>query len=95
MPQAGRPRVVGPGYRGRVSTDEEPRVDSAASPNPERAASAPSQAGDDADPGSRETTAMLGHIESKPLAERARDYQTLADRLRNELERSDPSLGSG
>jgi hypothetical protein len=39
---------------------------------------------------------MLAHlrdIESKPLAERAPAYQELADRLRTELEHSDPSRG--
>lgn len=35
--------------------------------------------------------ADLREIESKPLAERAPEYQALADRLRAELERSDPS----
>ncbi len=35
--------------------------------------------------------AELREIESKPLAERAPSYQALADRLRAELERSDPS----
>jgi hypothetical protein len=35
--------------------------------------------------------ADLRDIESKPLAERAPAYQALADRLRAELEQSDPS----
>lgn len=38
--------------------------------------------------------AELRDIESKPLAERAPAYQALADRLRAELERSDPSRTS-
>ncbi|WP_448809680.1 hypothetical protein [Agromyces bauzanensis] len=39
------------------------------------------------------TLAELRDIESKPLAERAQGYQELADRLRAELEHSDPSRG--
>lgn len=35
--------------------------------------------------------AALDDIESKPLADRAPDYLALADQLRSELERSDPS----
>jgi hypothetical protein len=39
------------------------------------------------------TRAELRDIESAPLAERAARYQELADRLRGELEHSDPSRG--
>jgi hypothetical protein len=39
------------------------------------------------------TRAELRDIESAPLAERAVRYQELADRLRSELEHSDPSRG--
>ena len=48
----------------------------------------------DPDDAAHETTAALQDIESKPLAERAPGYQALADRLRAELEQSDPSRGS-
>jgi len=40
------------------------------------------------------TRAELRDIESAPLAERAARYQELADRLRSELEHSDPSRGA-
>ena len=40
---------------------------------------------------SDETVAELGLIESAPLHERAGAYDALADRLRAELEHSDPS----
>ncbi|RXZ68612.1 hypothetical protein [Agromyces albus] len=43
---------------------------------------------------SDETTAALSDIEALPLAERAPGYQALADRLRIELEQSDPSRPS-
>jgi hypothetical protein len=73
-----------------VSTDETPdpgesieSTDAAARPEPE--------------PGRAEATtatrAELRDIESAPLAERAAQYQDLADRLRSELEHSDPSRG--
>jgi hypothetical protein len=48
------------------------------------AASVSAEASDDA-------TAAIHDIESLPLAERAPRYQDLADRLRSQLERSDPS----
>jgi hypothetical protein len=35
----------------------------------------------------------VARIEALPLAERAPSYQAVADRLRAELERSDPSRG--
>jgi hypothetical protein len=38
-----------------------------------------------------EVRAALDDIESKPLADRAPDYLALADQLKSELERSDPS----
>ena len=69
--ERGRPRGVPggadmrpSGYRGRVSTDEQPRDD---------------------------VLEALRGIESKPLADRADDYQAFADQLRSELEHSDPS----
>ncbi|MDQ2661014.1 MAG: hypothetical protein M3Y52_03985 [Actinomycetota bacterium] len=40
------------------------------------------------------TRAELRDIETAPLAERAARYQELADRLRSELEHSDPSRGA-
>jgi len=54
------------------------------------------EAGDAAlgDAASDDTRAALHDIESKPLADRAPGYQALADRLRAELEQSDPSRGS-
>jgi hypothetical protein len=60
----GRAEVRASGYRGRVSTDEQPRDD---------------------------VLDALHDIESTPLADRADGYQALADRLRSELEHSDPS----
>lgn len=70
-----------------MSTDDEPatvepteRTDAAAAPRPR--GSAPD-----------ETVAELRDIESRPLGERAQGYQELADRLRTELEHSDPSRG--
>jgi hypothetical protein len=70
-----------------VSTDEEPRP--AESIESTDAAAAP-RSGDAA---SADTLAELRDIESMPLAERASRYQELADRLRAELEHSDPSRG--
>ena len=40
-----------------------------------------------------DAAAAISDIESTPLAERAPGYQDLADRLRVELEQSDPSRG--
>ena len=40
---------------------------------------------------SEATNAALHEIESQPLEERAAAYQTLSERLRAELEHSDPS----
>lgn len=73
-----------------MSTDDEPatvepteRTDATAAPIPRGSSdSAPD-----------ETVAELRDIESKPLGERAHGYQELADRLRTELEHSDPSRG--
>lgn len=39
--------------------------------------------------------AEVGAIEALPLAERAPRYQAVADRLRADLERSDPARGDG
>ncbi|MGW9631798.1 hypothetical protein ACWGST_13940 [Agromyces sp. NPDC055520] len=36
--------------------------------------------------------AVLAEVEARPLAERAEGYQALAERLRTQLEHSDPSL---
>lgn len=73
-----------------MSTDETPdhgesieSTDAAARPEPEQADSGAAAA----------TRAELRDIESAPLAERAARYQGLADRLRSELEHSDPSRG--
>ncbi|MDR6906926.1 hypothetical protein J2X63_002634 [Agromyces sp. 3263] len=56
----------------------------AASADASGAVSGSGEASDDA-------AADIHDIESVPLAERAPRYQELADRLRSELERSDPS----
>jgi hypothetical protein len=73
-----------------VSTDEEPRpAESIESTD----AAAATRSGDAADAASAVTLAELRDIESMPLAERASRYQELADRLRAELEHSDPSRG--
>jgi hypothetical protein len=72
-----------------VSTDEEPRP---AEPIESTDAAAP-RSNDAIDAASADTVAELRDIESKPLAERAVRYQELADRLRAELEHSDPSRG--
>lgn len=73
-----------------MSTDETPEqgesiesTDAAARPEPEPAGTQATAA----------TRAELRDIESAPLAERAVRYQELADRLRSELEHSDPSRG--
>jgi hypothetical protein len=73
-----------------VSTDEEPRpaesiesMDADAAPRPNGAV----------DAASADTVDELRDIEAKPLVERAAGYQELADRLRAELEHSDPSRG--
>ena len=42
-----------------------------------------------------EAAAELGDIEELPLDERAPRYHSLADRLREALEHSDPSRGDG
>jgi hypothetical protein len=73
-----------------VSTDEEPRPSESIESTDAVAAPRSSDA-DDAAPA--DTVAELRDIESKPLAERAAGYQQLADRLRAELEHSDPSRG--
>jgi hypothetical protein len=72
-----------------VSTDEEPRP----AESIESTDAAASRADDAAGEASADTLAELRDIESKPLAERATGYQELADRLRTELEHSDPSRG--
>jgi len=87
-----------------VSTDDEGRkadaIDPTASTDAAGEASTdavgePRPADDDSAPDSTHgVTAELRDIEAKPLAERAPDYQALADRLRAELEQSDPSRGS-
>ncbi|RXZ50262.1 hypothetical protein ESP57_00020 [Agromyces fucosus] len=45
-----------------------------------------------ADAASSSVSAVLAEVESRPLAERAEAYQTLAGELRTQLEQSDPSL---
>ena len=44
-------------------------------------------------PGVPPAHGAMGAVEALPLAERAPRYQALADRLRSELERSDPARG--
>ena len=83
-----------------MSSDDEDREPDAIDPttSTDAAGGASTDASDDprpdADDTAHETTAALHGIESKPLAERAPGYQALADRLRAELEQSDPSRGS-
>ena len=79
-------RSVARGSVGAVTSSDEIREPDDVDPgDPADAASAPSvDASDDA-------ATQLRRIESVPLAERAPGYQELADRLRAELERSDPS----
>ena len=83
-----------------MSSDDEGREPEAIDPttSTDAAGRASTDAADeprpDTDDRTHETTAALQDIESKPLAERAPGYQALADRLRAELEQSDPSRGS-
>ena len=87
-----------------MSTDDERREPEAIEPGAATdagAAETTAEAGDGASgdtasdrAASDDTRAALHDIESKPLAERAPGYQDLADRLRAELEQSDPSRGS-
>ncbi|WP_159605446.1 hypothetical protein [Agromyces humi] len=64
--------------------DDVDRVDAAAAASVTGAVRGSGEASDDA-------ASAIHDIESLPLAERAPRYQELADRLRSELERSDPS----
>ena len=73
-----------------MSTDEEPRPAESIESTDAAASSADDAAGE----ASADILAELRDIESKPLAERATGYQELADRLRTELEHSDPSRGT-
>lgn len=73
-----------------MSTDQDPST--AESIESTDAAIAP-PSGEAAAAASDDALAHLRDIESKPLAERAPGYQELADRLRTELEHSDPSRG--
>ena len=84
-----------------MSTDDERREPGAIEPGAatdagaaETTAEASDGASGDTDASFDDTRAALHDIESKPLAERAPGYQALADRLRAELEQSDPSRGS-
>ena len=83
-----------------MSSDDEGREPDAIDPttSTDAAGGASADAADeprpDPDDTAHEITAALQDIESKPLAERAPGYQALADRLRAELEQSDPSRGS-
>ncbi len=84
-----------------MSTDDDGREPDDLEPTatPDAAGAAPSAPATEAvvgpdDAASDDTRADLADIESKPLAERAPGYQALADRLRAELEQSDPSRGS-
>jgi hypothetical protein len=73
-----------------VSTDDPPRdPDVTESPATDAADTAEWRGADSEASGG--SLADLRDIESKPLAERAPAYQALADRLRAELEQSDPS----
>jgi hypothetical protein len=64
--------------------DDVDSVDDAGAARDTRAAAASGEASEDA-------LTAIHDIESVPLSERAPRYQELADRLRSELERSDPS----
>ena len=76
-----------------MSTDDETRdPDATGSQGPTDASGAASSA-DGAAAASDEVRAAIAEIESQPLADRAPAYQSLADRLRAELEESDPSRG--
>jgi len=84
-----------------VSTDDDGREPDDLEPmaaTDAAAAAASAEVGDAAsgvgDAASDDTREALADLESKPLAERAPGYQALADRLRAELEQSDPSRGS-
>ncbi|GAA4380796.1 hypothetical protein [Agromyces bauzanensis] len=73
-----------------MSTDDEPAAVDAFDMTDAAVASAGRDQRDAAPDG---TVAELRDIETRPLAERAQGYQELADRLRAELEHSDPSGG--
>ncbi|WP_136710132.1 hypothetical protein [Agromyces sp. H66] len=74
-----------------MSTDEEPAT---VEPPGKTDAADASGAGDLGDSAPDDTAAALRDIESRQLAERAQGYQELADRLRADLEHSDPSRGA-
>lgn len=73
-----------------MSTDDQPR---AVQPSESTDAATTPATNDAGVAASEAALAELRDIESKPLAERAQAYQELADRLRTELEHSDPSRG--
>lgn len=74
-----------------MSTDDEPGPADAIDMTD---AAGASSSDDPADSAPDDTVAALRDIESKPLGERAQGYQELADRLRADLEHSDPSRGA-
>jgi len=71
-----------------VSTDKE--TDSAAAVRRPSAEHDPGAASDDVAAASEAAAHAILDIEQQPLDERAPGYQALADRLRVELEQSDP-----
>lgn len=73
-----------------MSTDDEPGT---VDPTDATDAAGTPSSRDSSGSATDDTVAALRDIESKPLAERADGYQQLADRLRTELEHSDPSRG--
>jgi hypothetical protein len=76
-----------------VSTDEETHDSEAGEPQGPMDAADAGASAEAAVAASDDIRAALTEIESQPLADRAPGYQDLADRLRAELEESDPSRG--
>lgn len=74
-----------------MSTDDEPATVDTTETTDASGTPSPRESSDSA---TDDTIAALRDIESKPLGERAQGYQELADRLRTELEHSDPSRGA-
>jgi hypothetical protein len=101
----GRRSAIGSAGRGSVglvsAVDDEGREPDASDPttSTDAAGGASNDPADEPRPDpddnrNTENTAALQDIESKPLARARPGYQALADRLRAELEQSDPSRGS-
>ncbi|KRE25019.1 hypothetical protein [Agromyces sp. Soil535] len=76
-----------------MSTDDETHDSAAGEPQGPMDAADAGVSAEAAGAASDDVRATLAEIESQPLADRAPGYQDLADRLRVELEESDPSRG--